>query len=182
VALCPLIYLLFKNKYIGAVILLLFLLNDRFRWIGIPLGGYVYYLTGAYISTALKNVEFYRNKLLTALGWIFLITIFVLRFRFLGNTIVNLVFFFSTWVALDIFKNARDYPWWMKITFFTYVAHDLLLEMLEKVVLLIWGKRTIFALLDYIFAPIIVFILLVAIAAFMRRFIPKIWNVITGER
>jgi len=182
IALCPLIYILFKNKYIGAIILLLLVLNSQFGWVRIPLGSNIYYLAGAYIAIAFKSAESYRNKLLTILGCIFLMVLFVLRFRFLDNTIVQLVFFVAVWFACDIFKSDRNYPWWMKITFFTYVAHDIFLELFEKIFLMILGKRTLFALLDYIFVPLLVFAVLVAIAAFMRRFTPKIWSIITGMR
>ena len=182
IALGPLIYIIFKNKYIGALFLLIFVLNSQFGWVSIPLSGHIYYLAGAYIAVSLKNAEYYRNRILTVLGCVFLIALLALRFRFLDNTIIRLAFFVATWFAVDIFKNDHDYPWWMKITFFTYVAHDALLEMLEKLVLIVLGKRTIFALLDYIFVPLIVFAILAGIAAFLRRFLSKVWRVITGER
>ncbi len=70
----------------------------------------------------------------------------------------------------------------MHISFFIYVGHDIFLEAYEIVILILFGKGVIFALMDYILTPFMVYCTLVAIAEFLRKFSPRIWEVCTGKR
>ena len=182
IAICPLIYVLFKNKWVGGVIMLLLVINSLFGFVSIPLSGLVYYAGGAYIALSFKGIEYRRNMIISFAGCAYLVVLFLFGFKFINNVLVNLAFFIAVWFLTDLIVRDNEYPWWMKITFFTYVAHDLFLEMFEKLFLLILGKRPIFALLDYILVPIIVFIVIALIAAFFKKFLPRTWKVLTGMR
>ena len=48
--------------------------------------------------------------------------------------------------------------------------------------MIIAGKNLINAIVSYILIPIVVEIILIIIAFAMRRFIPKMWKEITGNR
>ena len=82
---------------------------------------------------------------------------------------------------MDFWKG-KELPWWMKITFFTYVAHDMILETFEKLYLYFFGIEWYLALIDYVLMPIIIFGVLVTIAYILKRFIPKVWYIISGGR
>ena len=179
---CPLIYIVFKNKYVGVTIIVMLLINAELRFVNIPFHGILYYSAGAYIALNYKGIEYYKSKVFSILAIAFLIFILVHNFNMLGNMGFNLLFFIAVWFALDVLPLNRQYPWWMKITFFTYVSHDIFLEAYEKIVFVLFGNRTIFALLDYIFVPCAVFCTLIIIAAFLRRYLPTIWKMCTGMR
>lgn len=182
IAICPLLFFLLKNKYIGAVITILLLINAQFDLISVPLSGYCYYVSGAYISINFKNIEYIKKKSFTVISCIAMLLVIGFRFRVLISPFVCLIFFVSTWFILDIFTIKEKYPWWMKISFFTYVAHDILLEAYEKLFYVLLGKNALFALLDYIIVPLMVFVSLVVLAAVIRKWTPKIWKVLTGMR
>ena len=76
----------------------------------------------------------------------------------------------------------RELPWWMTIGFFTYVAHDIFLEAFEKILWVVGGNKAILALMDYIFMPILMEVLLIGIAYIAMRWFPGVWKVVTGNR
>lgn len=179
---CPLVYIMYKNNYAGAAILLLLLANARFQLVSIPLQGYLYYSTGVYIALNFKHIEYFKSKLFSVLSVIFFLILFGVQFSILEFPIMRLLFFAAFWFMLDLLPLPRQYPWWMKISFFTYVAHDMFLEAYEKIILIVFGKSAVFALFDYLFIPVIVFGTLVAIARFLRKYTPVIWYLCTGGR
>ena len=178
----PIIFLLLNNKYTGSIIILLLVMNAQFGIFSVPLAGYAYYAFGAYFALNFKGKEFVKNNCLTVVGIFSILVMLCTRFTILESPIIRLLFVFMLWFALDIFPLRRELPWWMKITFFTYVSHDIFLEAYEKIVLVVFGKHVIFALLDYIFAPLLVVATLIIIAKFLRRFAPTVWKVCTGNR
>lgn len=179
---CPLIYVLLKNKYVGGAILLLLLVNEQFGIFSLPLSGYLYYLVGAYIAINFKQIEYRKSKGLTLLSCFILLIIAISRFELINYVVIKLLFILATWFSLDLVPLKKQFPWWMRISFFTYVAHDLFLEAFEKIVFMLFEDGAIFALLAYIFIPIMVFFVLVIIAAFLKKFTPKVWSIATGMR
>ena len=98
-----------------------------------------------------------------------------------ANVFFMLIFIFAVWYALDLLELEFDMPWWLSITFFTYVFHDMILEMLEKLVFVFGGANPLFALLDYMFIPLITFGVIVLVASGLRRLKP-LWSVLCGFR
>lgn len=94
-----------------------------------------------------------------------------------------MMFFVAIWYAMDLIDLSEiNLPWWTQITFFTYVAHCVLLETFEKIVLVIGGKNPAWALADFVFMPLVIEALLILVAYFLRNKLPTIWGVITGHR
>ena len=182
ISLCPLIYTLLKNRYIGGAILFLLFANEITGCYHVPFLGYLYYLAGAYLAINFKHIEYKRSGACTIASCFFFIILALFRFKPINHVIIRLVFFVATWFFLDFLPLKKPMPWWMKISFFTYVAHDLFLEAFEKIVLIVFGKNAVFALLDYILAPIVVFLVLAVIAACLKKYTPKIWSIVTGMR
>lgn len=183
IVLSPVIYLLLKNhkKFpVGTLILILGVLNVYFKWFSLP-GGLIEYATGAWLAINYKDVVFYRNKALSIAAWIYIICLFATGFHWNG-VVSEVLLLVALWFGLDIFSLEKELPWWMKITFFTYVAHDLVLKAISKILLLLFGSAPIWALITYILAPILVFAVLVFIATLLRRFLPHLWSVLTGAR
>lgn len=94
----------------------------------------------------------------------------------------NCVFIFTSWLAMDLFSYSGEAKWWMKCTFFYYCAHDVVLESIEKLILVLFGKNRIMALIDYIMAPVLTLVILIGAAWLMKRYTEKIWKVLNGGR
>lgn len=156
------------------------ILNDYFKWISV-IGGIEMYALGSWLAINYKELALYRNKKLTYAGLVYILGMLITQFRWY-NIFFQVILFLSIWFAMDIVEYKKELPWWMSITFFTYVAHDVFLEVFEKVLWIIFGNNHIVALLDYIFMPFIVFGFLVLIAYIMRKYFPVIWKLLTGDR
>lgn len=182
----PLIYILFKDWRgipTGFILLLLFMNIGYFApQVTIP-SGLEMYLAGSYISINHKDKAMLSNKLLSYMGVLFIALMAITKCRYLNNT-MQVVLFIGVWYAVDLFAIRDDMPmpYFMRITFFTYVAHDLILESIEKVWLLCMGTGAVYALLDYIFAPIITLAILVGISKIISIKLTPLWNVLNGYR
>ena len=89
---------------------------------------------------------------------------------------INLV-----WVAGDFLALSKEVPACLSISFFIYVAHDYLLEILEKLTYILFEKTLYGALIDYFAAPLIAVTLLTAISFLLRRS-KFLWRVLAGSR
>lgn len=187
ILLTPLIWLILKNHakkiptgFIGLLILLSLFHLGKFE---IPYsGGFDVYLVGSYIGLNAKELLFYRNRKLSIASMVYIALMLATSLRFL-NFVTEILFYFAMWFALDMLPVARQkLPWWMSITFFTYVAHEVVLETLEKVVYKVSGANPVFALLDYIVMPWITLTILVGLAYLLKKWLPRFWGFITGAR
>ncbi len=183
ILICPILYCVLKNRRgipLGTCLLVLGILNSYFKWWELPYG-LIEYAFGAWIAINYKNAATYYNKYLTLWGWGYIVYLLLTDFRWCGM-FGRLLFCVALWYALDTFSFEKDWPWWMKITFFTYVSHDIVLEIIQKLIFYALGNRPIWALVTYIFVPIFVFIILVFIATLLQRFLPRLWRILTGAR
>lgn len=186
IILTPVIYFFLQNRWklpTGLAVLILSALIGRYvsDW---PFN--LYYLVGAYIGINHKQVPLMRNRRLTFIGgsgiilWILTATLQtcdVIAWQ-LPTTLVLV----CLWYAGDVFTFESRPKWWMGISFFIYCMHDMILEVYEKIFLKLFGVSPVYALLDYILMPLLTILTLVGIAAVMRKYLPKCWNVLTGGR
>lgn len=185
--LSPVIWLLLKNHWkqvpTGLIALIIIEIALKKGWIVIPYGGGLdIYLIGSYIGLNCDEHMYWRNRLISVCAVLYIIFCLVTSFRY-WNLITEILLFIAIWFACDwIPWRDSELPWWMKITFFTYVAHDIFLEAFEKIFLIVFGVRPIFALLDYLLMPLLVELALIMIAYFMKKWMPVIWKILTGDR
>lgn len=85
------------------------------------------------------------------------------------------------WSCADILSVNGELKWWMKISFFIYVTHSMILESIEKLFWIFMGDTVLGAITDLIFAPLITLFIIIAIA-FMLRKITFVWNLLNGGR
>lgn len=187
IAAAPVIWLLLNNHWkkfpTGLVALIMLIVIKQHSAINIPYtNGLEVYLVGSYIGLNCRKLLAVKNKTLTIMSLLYIIFTLVTVFRF-WNIITEILLFIAIWFACDLLPLAgKELPWWMSITFFTYVAHDAFLEAFEKMILIIFGKSAIYALLDYILTPIVVEIFLILIAYILRVRMPMLWKILTGNR
>lgn len=187
ILLSPIIWILLKNYWkqiptgFVTLLILLFILIRIVPSVA-NLSGLTYYLVGCYIGIHGKKLLTYKNTYLSIASLIYILYISLTGFK-IWHFALEMLFFICIWFALDLVtRRERKLPWWMSITFFTYVAHDVFLQAFEKLVWVIGGDKVIFALLDYIFMPVFVLIFLIFIAFIIRNWFPLIWKVLTGDR
>lgn len=142
--------------------------------------GLEYYLLGSYIGMNLKDKLAYRSKAVTAISACYVVFYLIRGFR-TSNVVMISLFCISLWFVLDKFVHEDNLPWWMQLTFFTYVAHDMLLEAFEKILFVVVGSNPVAALLDYLFMPMIVMLVLIGVAYGLKNKLPVVWKTITGR-
>ena len=141
------------------------------------------YIAGSYISINHKDIAMWSNKILSYFGVLFIAFMVITEYRYLNNT-MQVLLFIGVWYALDllIFRDDTPMPYFMRITFFTYVAHDLILESVEKIWLVLLGTKAVYALMDYLFAPIVTLAILVGISKIISIKLPFLWKILNGYR
>ena len=184
----PLIYLVLKNKYLGIIAIL-----------GMPLFGCIisnnyliqsmYFMFGAYFGLHFRHIVLRKGPkkvgLLAAVAFLLLSQVlFLLK----GNTtdyfsdIILLLMIPSLWVAVDCFDFRNAPKWWITISFYTYMIHSFILESIEKVILIAFGKNLAGSIIDYFVAPAVTFLIIVLSAYFLRTFCKPAWRLLTGSR
>lgn len=187
IAIAPIIWALIKEHFnhipLGLIMLVIIeLLIEYGVFPRIELiQGLDIYLVGGYIGLNAEKFLQCKNRTLTIVSMIFIILVLLEKFKW-WNLGIEILFFIAVWYALDFWEMRRPLPWWMSITFFYYVAHDILLEALEKIFLISFGVNPVCALLDYMFMPCLVIGGLIIIAYFLQTYFPMVWKVLTGGR
>lgn len=143
----------------------------------------IYFFIGAYIAINFKELLYERHKK-TSLYVLFICLVinciptdieFIIFLRIIGTT-------YAVWfLPLDPILNIQP-KWYMKISFFIYCAHSLILETFEKGWYLLAGRNTIAAFIDYIFMPYIVITFIIFLSKFTKKIYPPLWNTLSGGR
>ena len=85
------------------------------------------------------------------------------------------------WIVSDVFAVDKEPLWWMRISFFIYCSHHMILESVEKVFWITLGDNPVGASLDFILAPFITLLITIGFAGLLRKS-PVIWAVLNGGR
>ncbi len=146
----------------------------------------VYFALGAIIGGFYPNILWNYKKSLKKYSLVFPM---VWLLWCLQNNVVypidiirDLLGIISIWILYDIFYKENESRYWVyETSFFVYCAHYLILESVEKVVLLLFGNTVFGAAIDYFFVPIIVLIFLLVIARLLSKNAVGIWKFINGK-
>lgn len=184
IALTPVIYGLLKEHCkkipIGFVMLVISILALKHVSAGV-FEGMEYYLIGSYIGINFRDKLSYGSRAATVISVCYALYYLLWGFR-TGNVVTTGLFCISLWFMIDRLVSEKEFPWWMKLTFFTYVAHDVFLEAFEKILFKVCGALPAAALFDYIFMPMIVMLVLIGAAYVLKNKLPVLWKILTGAR
>jgi len=87
------------------------------------------------------------------------------------------------WFFLDkYFKNNKYILFLSRFTFLYYVFHEPILMILQRGLYGILGETTLISITLYILLPILMILFLTILGLAMKKYIPKITNIITGNR
>lgn len=143
----------------------------------------IYYFVGAYIGINHKDIPKIRNRKLIYTAVVILIIaggIILAGGRL--NPFMILISCFALWEITNYIEYNRQPRWYIHISFFIYCTHDLLLEALEGVFFLVFGYGSIFALLDYVFMPLVVVGICILISFVLKKYLNAIWCILSGGR
>ena len=147
-----------------------------------------FYVVGAYIGINYKDVPKFFNRryrLICILGVVAMLLISVIRLcANVSLSRVEVIFFcICIWGAIEVKESLKDkkLPMLIGESFFIYCSHDMVLEAVEKIWLMIGGESPLAAVIDYFCAPIIsLFIIWILLK--LLGLIPTVGNLLTGGR
>lgn len=185
ILLAPLEWVLLRNHIegvpTGLIIIVVLWIQQYKALVPIQLpGGMPFYAVGAYLGLNHNSLLNKRSKWLSRLSVPFLFAHIFTRLYYMNN-IAILFFIIAIWFCLDYVPNGTRTFRWMENTFFYYVAHDMLLEALKKVWLLLFGRSAGVALGGFIMAPGLTIIIMVGFSTLLRNKTPIIWKGLTGR-
>lgn len=191
VILAPVFYYLLRNRIIGAITLSILYIIHWFLYVDefTILYGSLFFFFGGYISIhyfkiAIKkysNFLFYISLFVSILISFALINQWILSYTPIRQTTL-LIFCITIWIISDKVNFPVKKPWWVHISFFISCSHGVILESTEKIILIVLGNNVFGAAIDYVFAPIITFIIIITIATLLKKYLPRTWKIINGNR
>lgn len=191
VIISPIIYyLLKKSKVILGIIALYLVIFDDSIYLASLLG---YFIIGSLASELYKNSERVKHilnsqvintkivfvQIFVWLLWTFIYTVSE-NYIFRNLSIISGILF-----SLEIVKIMSNNRYILKISnysFFIYLLHEPLNYLIKEVIGIIGIENGLFLLIYYFINPIIIVILLSIIAKRTSDILPKIYNVLTGNR
>lgn len=188
----PAFYKILKKKYISIAFIALFFVLSIFERQLLDNAAYgftynaVFYMFGAYMGIHYRELvqRRYDKKLSIAALAFILVTVGVCMI-FKLNTIVRvpvrLLHIVAIWLVAEVVAIEKKPWWWIQLSFFIYCTHSLVLESLEKVMLIALGKTTIGAVVSFMTSPVLTILIIVLLAAILRHIKP-LWKVLTGNR
>ncbi len=144
----------------------------------------LHFLLGGFFSIRCTNFAESNAKLKTLLSVIGftlgIVYLFIASGKISCLWTISMIIFI--WFLADVFPYSKELYWWQKQTFFIYCAHSIVLEMLEKLWLLVAGKSVGAALADYLLMPFIVLAILSVTAHILNRYCKPAYKLLTGNR
>ena len=87
----------------------------------------------------------------------------------------------AIWVLSDGLAVEAKPAWWMKISFFIFCTHSIVLESIEKVIMLLLGKNLWGAFIDFLTAPVCTILIIIG-AAYVLKKNSSVWKILSGNR
>ena len=178
--LTPLIRQILKNKILSIFTILALILFNlsiyKRNFVGIFDTNYLlYFFIGSYFGY--NKIYYSSNK--TSIISLLLLILFPLFLPITNKQyffIIILIEIVSVWFCADLLDI--KVKWWMKETTFTFVFHEIPLEIIEKIILFSFGTKPLFALIDYIVAPILTFIITICVVKLLKKFFNPLYKIL----
>jgi surface polysaccharide O-acyltransferase-like enzyme len=86
----------------------------------------------------------------------------------------------SVFGQMDLNKRKGNYLF--DFTFFLFLFHEPILTIIKKILKSILGKTEVSSLVVYLATPVITIVLVIMIGVLLKKYMPKVFAVITGNR
>lgn len=153
-----------------------------------------WYYLGVVVSVSVKDFKKLKTRdslifLSVGLLIVLLLCIYRLNLNIKFSSIVtriidktsSIILVICFWFAFDLVVTEKTIKL-ENISFFVYCIHSLILESFQKIIFLFGDKNMLFASIRYFIPPCLTYFIIIAIALFMDRFMPKTFKVISGGR
>lgn len=197
VIITPLINIIIKNKYIGFITILALCILLRYN-IGLPSPLFyspeaiIYYLLGGIIGKHYFE-KFSKKSSLKhrAIATLCFILCFVLRyictlFEYKLDPTIHISFIIiyalSFWIGIDWFIDKLKLHNFYSYSFVVYATHINLSAIISKLLFLILPKTEYFAIPNFLLTFVITLIIINITCSALKRFVPKIYSMLTGSR
>ena len=190
--LAPVILLCFSNKRLSVVLLFTLITSvlyiepgykDLLRWLPIYLMGAMcgYYWNDKTLGNFIrkKHSLFFTISAIVLLIICYAYSIFIQSDKYLIYLSPLLIWFIVDGLFYRFIRNFKTKEW-MGCMFFIFCTHHFLLNVMQKVVVLICEPTKWVIYLTYLLTPIISIVLLIKIAGWLKRF--SIYTVLSGGR
>ena len=195
-ALCPIIYLLLKNKWIGIVtivaVYVFYCLSVRLNAaVSDYIGMSVFYLLGAWVGihhySLFESRKSKKNAAFGALAYVLCCVYFGINSVFPQwfpteqiNLIVKVVSCAGFWVFFDCFEM-RHCPKFMQESFLIYAMHSLVGAVLTKVFYMILPPAPFRLALVAVLAFPLTIVIICTSAMFMGKYMPRVKRILAGK-
>lgn len=203
--LCPVIYTLLKNKYVGALVVIASIVLYAFG-IGIPemvtIGGEEYvafwradsiimYLIGAYIG--IHCFDWFANKKSKAFSTCSLVVAIICVVAHfikskLGvdiailNLVIYIIYSLSLWFAFDLFNYNKKPKSFCNYSFMMFALNFYIGAFLPQIIYMVLPKSQIFALVNFVLTLVVEVVAIVLVSTILDKKIHKLYAVLTGGR
>lgn len=192
--LCPLIYFLIKNKIVGVLIIISFIILNMFN-IGLPKSIFfrsdplIYYLIGSFIGKHYFSCFYNKsNKSISIISLIIGVVCYFILFINYYNIInlsfllpiIFIIFSLSIWFSFDLLKNNKHYAY-EKESFLIYALHINTSAIFTKLVYIILPKTILCAAINFILTIIVTIILICTFGIIIEKYLPKFKKIIAGR-
>lgn len=182
---CPALYKILNKKTLGALLVVLVFIISLFVRHRFLISG-VFYLFGSWLGCNFSHVVKKKHAFIYVSAiYILVSTIICLfvssRLYIILYVPLRLTQCVAIWLFADIFYIKDNPKWWMRISFFVYCSHSPILESVEKIIFILLGNNLTGAIVDFIFATPITFLIIVCFAWLLKK-VPIVWNVASGNR
>jgi len=193
----PAIFSFLKIKLVGIGAILLLYVLSAFG-MGLPESVFfsnqavVCYLIGGYIGVHYGGLLSYKiNDKLIIIGTIgFVAVSCVLMYdKYVGGILSRDVMFTviilhcaSIWLICNPSTGTIRSRWWLSCSFFIFATHEYVQPIISKFLYLIGPKNTFFAYQNFFISPLISVAIILYFASLMRKHVPTIWRISTGDR
>ena len=193
VALCPLLYVLLKNRYVGIIFLvgLLFLQSGAIYQIQSgfwsPVLNWMFiYAAGAYAGIHLrKRIEGTPPPILLLVASVALALLCAELYSLYANVVFSLLYFLTAPICLALFVLRIPLPEpgeWMKNTFFVYASHHILVRTVTKLCAKAFPGNVTLAWILFLGAPLYAYMVAWLFQKLCSGRGKALWNLLTGGR
>ena len=197
IAITPLIYLIISKKRIAIPVMAGLLVLQTFG-INLPEAMFfeaeslVYYIFGAFIGkycfdwfaseSSSKAHALGGIGILASTAFFFAQGIKLFTLPDSVNAVVKIIASLSLWIVVDKLFRSIPVKNFMCDSFIVYATHDSLRSVFIKLFYLLFLKHPMMAVLNFFVASALTIITICVFCAFMRKFFPRIFAVISGSR
>lgn len=194
----PIVYFLIGSKAGIIVPVILYVINFKVTRVpalsqGLHLDMLLFWCIGCYFAVhkaeVFEKVETGKTAVICFVASVILIGVrFWLEFNEImlphrsfvlySMLLVNVVVF---WFGLNVFKYEKTGSW-MKITFFIYSMHPLLVDFIKKGLAAMLPHNQMIAVVNYVLAAGVSLLIVFGAAKVLKKLCPALWGILNGGR